>query len=50
MDFLIQEAGLPAVELMRAIKRVFDPQDILNPGKVLWGEAGQDTPRRSWAG
>ena len=50
MDFLMQEAGLQAVELMRAIKRVFDPQNILNPGKVLWGEAEQDAPlRRSWA-
>lgn len=27
--------GLKAVELMRAIKRVFDPKDILNPGKVV---------------
>jgi D-lactate dehydrogenase (cytochrome) len=49
MDFLVQEAGLPAVELMRAIKRVFDPQNILNPGKVLWGAVEQDAPRRSWA-
>ncbi|MVW58477.1 FAD-binding protein [Massilia sp. NEAU-DD11] len=49
MDFLVQEAGLPAVELMRAIKRVFDPQNILNPGKVLWGAAGQGALRRSWA-
>jgi D-lactate dehydrogenase (cytochrome) len=49
MDFLMQEAGLPAVELMRAIKRVFDPQNILNPGKVLWGADEPGTPRRSWA-
>jgi D-lactate dehydrogenase (cytochrome) len=49
MDFLVQEAGLPAVELMRAIKRVFDPQNILNPGKVLWGAAEPGEVRRSWA-
>jgi D-lactate dehydrogenase (cytochrome) len=49
MDFLMQEAGLPAVELMRAIKRAFDPQNILNPGKVLWGAAEQGALRRSWA-
>jgi D-lactate dehydrogenase (cytochrome) len=34
---------------MRAIKRVFDPQNILNPGKVLWGADEPGTPRRSWA-
>jgi glycolate oxidase len=27
--------GLKALELMRSIKRVFDPKNILNPGKVV---------------
>ena len=35
MDFLEREAGPGAVALMRRIKQVFDPQNILNPGKVL---------------
>jgi len=26
-----------ALELMRQIKKVFDPNDILNPGKILPG-------------
>ncbi len=25
----------PAVELMRAIKRAWDPNNILNPGKIF---------------
>lgn len=38
MTFLEQE--LPgAVEVMRAIKRQLDPNDIMNPGKVLSGTA-----------
>jgi len=28
-------AGPTAIELMRAIKTVFDPSGIMNPGKVL---------------
>ena len=35
MDFLIDEHGADAVELMARIKRAFDPLDIMNPGKVL---------------
>lgn len=35
MGFLIDEAGLPAVEMMKTIKRALDPQNIMNPGKVL---------------
>ncbi len=35
MGFLAQEAGEDAVELMRLIKKTFDPGNILNPGKIL---------------
>jgi D-lactate dehydrogenase (cytochrome) len=35
MDFLVDEHGADAVELMARIKRAFDPLNILNPGKVL---------------
>ncbi len=38
MDFLVQEAGIEAVEMMRAIKRTLDPKGILNPGKILDGK------------
>jgi D-lactate dehydrogenase (cytochrome) len=33
--FLVDEAGEDAIDLMRAIKRALDPQDILNPGKIF---------------
>ncbi|MCS6944875.1 MAG: FAD-linked oxidase C-terminal domain-containing protein [Sutterellaceae bacterium] len=36
MDFLPQELGADAIDLMARIKRAFDPLDILNPGKVLY--------------
>jgi D-lactate dehydrogenase (cytochrome) len=35
MDFLREEHGDDALELMARIKRSFDPQNILNPGKVV---------------
>jgi D-lactate dehydrogenase (cytochrome) len=35
MDFLIEEHGVDAVDLMARIKRAFDPLNILNPGKVV---------------
>lgn len=35
IDALIEETGAPAVEIMRQIKRTLDPNNILNPGKVL---------------
>ncbi len=34
-EHLREQAGEPAIEAMRAIKRALDPQGILNPGKVL---------------
>lgn len=33
--FLALEFGEPAIALMRAIKKAVDPNDILNPGKLL---------------
>jgi D-lactate dehydrogenase (cytochrome) len=33
--FMVAEHGAPAVELMRALKRAIDPQDIMNPGKLV---------------
>ena len=35
IDFLIQEHGEGAVDLMRSIKHALDPNNILNPGKVI---------------
>jgi D-lactate dehydrogenase (cytochrome) len=34
IDFVEAEHG-PAVEAMRRIKRAFDPDNIMNPGKIL---------------
>ena len=35
IKFLEQEHGAAAVGVMRAIKRALDPDDLMNPGKVL---------------
>ena len=35
MDFLAQEAGPDALDLMKTIKRALDPLNILNPGKIM---------------
>ena len=35
MGFLLEEAGVGAVAVMRSIKRALDPDNILNPGKVF---------------
>ena len=35
MDFLIQEHGEEAIGTMRAIKHALDPQNIMNPGKII---------------
>ena len=35
MDFLIEEHGAGAIATMRAIKQALDPNNILNPGKVV---------------
>jgi len=35
IGFLVEEAGEEAIDLMRGIKRAFDPDGILNPGKIF---------------
>ena len=35
MDFLVTEAGVGAVAMMRTIKHALDPNNIMNPGKVF---------------
>ncbi|WP_448676020.1 FAD-binding oxidoreductase [Delftia acidovorans] len=35
MDFLRDEAGDGAVQMMRSIKQALDPKNILNPGKIF---------------
>lgn len=35
MNFLEAEAGPEAINMMRAIKKAFDPKNILNPGKIF---------------
>ena len=34
-DFLLESEGPLFVELLRGIKKVFDPENLLNPGKVV---------------
>ena len=36
-DFLLDEAGEGAVDLMRTLKRAVDPRNIMNPGKIFRG-------------
>jgi D-lactate dehydrogenase (cytochrome) len=36
INFLIDEHGSEAIEIMRAIKRALDPNNILNPGKIFF--------------
>ena len=35
MKYLLAEHGAPALTAMRAIKQALDPQDIMNPGKIV---------------
>ena len=35
IDFLIQEHGEGAIDTMRSIKHALDPNNILNPGKII---------------
>ena len=35
MDFLVTEAGVGAIAMMRTIKRALDPKNIMNPGKIF---------------
>lgn len=35
MQFMAEEHGDNALELMRSLKHAFDPNNILNPGKIV---------------
>ena len=35
MGFLIEEAGVGTVNMMRTIKHALDPHNIMNPGKIF---------------
>jgi D-lactate dehydrogenase (cytochrome) len=35
IKYLAQELGTPALQAMAAIKRALDPENILNPGKIV---------------
>ncbi len=35
MKYLGAEYGAAALDVMRAVKRALDPQDIMNPGKIV---------------
>jgi D-lactate dehydrogenase (cytochrome) len=35
MKYLLAEHGAPAMAAMKAVKQALDPQDIMNPGKML---------------
>jgi D-lactate dehydrogenase (cytochrome) len=37
LDYMVEEHGPATVGVMRAIKRALDPDDIMNPGKVVPG-------------
>jgi D-lactate dehydrogenase (cytochrome) len=42
IDFLVDETGAGAVDMMRMIKRALDPRNIMNPGKIF--SLSEDSP------
>jgi D-lactate dehydrogenase (cytochrome) len=40
-ESLESQVGSERIELMRSVKRAFDPGNILNPGKVMFPEGGR---------
>ena len=36
MDLLIEEYGEDGIDVMKQLKRTLDPNNIMNPGKVLY--------------
>jgi D-lactate dehydrogenase (cytochrome) len=45
MQFMLEEHGEDALELMRDLKRAFDPNNILNPGKIVAPSADMASAR-----
>jgi D-lactate dehydrogenase (cytochrome) len=35
IKYLVDELGRPAVDLLAAIKKVVDPLNLMNPGKIV---------------
>jgi len=35
IGYLAAEHGEPALAVMRALKQALDPDDVMNPGKIL---------------
>lgn len=45
--FMLLEHGPVAMDLMRGLKRMFDPNNILNPGKMALDDLTQEDPLRA---
>ena len=45
MKYLMRELGEPAIAAMRAIKAALDPQDLMNPGKIMPNIAPNIAPK-----
>ena len=48
-EYLSRTTDPTALALMRAVKRAVDPEGILNPGKILEGDARQGARERAKA-